>query len=197
MSDKAKKIIKKASQHINPVEKFNCLTDERTTTDGEEITFQYAWATHLDDEVFEWVFSLFKDNMYEMYAISQWGWDENSKRNELRATTARFIIAINSKGEKVGYTHYRFVVDHKIPALYCYEIQVVPEYQQKGIGSMLIRTLEALAEKTNVDKVMATVFAYNAKSLAFFHKNGYGSDVTCPNEEQGLDYLILSKEVQI
>ncbi|CAI5451788.1 unnamed protein product [Caenorhabditis angaria] len=197
MADKAKKLVKKASQQMNPVEKFQCLTDDRTSSDGEEITFKYAWATHLTDEEFDWVFSLFKQNMFTMYQMSQWGWDADSKKNELRATTARYIIALNSKGEKIGYTHYRFVLDHGIPALYCYEIQVIEDYQKKGVGSMLMRTLESLAEKTFMEKVLATVFAYNEKSLAFFHKNDYTSDVTCPDEDQGLDYLILSKGVQI
>lgn len=42
-------------------------------------------------------------------------------------------------------------------------------------------------------KLMATVFAFNGLSLAFFHKNGFISDETCPQPEDGLDYLILSK----
>lgn len=42
---------------------------------------------------------------------------------------------------------------------------------------------------------MATVFAFNAKSLGFFNKLGYEPDVTCPSEDAGLDYFILSKPV--
>ncbi|CAP29299.1 Protein CBG09255 [Caenorhabditis briggsae] len=190
----SKKLVKKASQLMKPVEKLDCETPRSTTTDGETITFEYMWATHLSDEDFEWVYALFKANMLDMYQKSQWGYDENSKRNELRATTSRFIIAINSKGEKIGYTTYRFVVDHNIPVAYCWELQILPAYQNKGIGSMMLDTLERLSARTNMAKVMATVFLYNAPSLGFFHKHGYVSDVTCPSDDSGLDYAILSKE---
>lgn len=49
--------------------------------------------------------------------------------------------------------------------------------------------------RTGMEKVMATVFAFNEKSLGFFHKLGYETDVTCPDENQGRDYLILSKTI--
>uniref|UniRef100_A0A8R1HH82 N-alpha-acetyltransferase 40 n=1 Tax=Caenorhabditis japonica TaxID=281687 RepID=A0A8R1HH82_CAEJA len=189
----AKKLVKKASQLMKPVEKFQCESPRNTTTEGETITFDYAWATHLNDDDFEWVFALFKKNMMEMYQKSQWGYDENSKRNELRATTSRFIIAVNSKGEKIGYLTYRFVVDHNIPVTYCWELQISPSYQNKGVGGMMLNTLERLSEKAGMSKVMATVFLYNSPSLGFFHKNGFSEDVTCPSEDSGLDYAILSK----
>ncbi|KAK6013509.1 acetyltransferase, GNAT family [Ostertagia ostertagi] len=149
--------------------------------------------------------------MFQLYSMSQWGWDPESKKAELNATTARFIIAKNEKGEPIGYTHYRFDMDHNSSVLYCYEIQVEERYQKKGVGTLLIQveeryqkkgvgtlliqTLETLAEKTGMEKVMATVFAFNEKSLGFFHKLGYETDISCPDENQGRDYLILSKAV--
>ena len=42
---------------------------------------------------------------------------------------------------------------------------------------------------------MATVFAFNAPSLAFFHKNEFSADSSCPDGDD-VDYLILSKKVQ-
>lgn len=47
-----------------------------------------------------------------------------------------------------------------------------------------------------MDKIMATVFAFNEKSLGFFHKLGFSADITCPDAEQDLDYLILSKSLK-
>ena len=46
-----------------------------------------------------------------------------------------------------------------------------------------------------MDKLLATVLAFNEKSLGFFHKIGFTTDSTCPTEDQGLDYLILSKSL--
>ncbi|VDL74734.1 unnamed protein product [Nippostrongylus brasiliensis] len=196
-SETSKKNVKKASKMPNPVEKFQCLPalDDRKTVDGETLSFETYWATHLSEEQSAWVFDLFKKNMFNFYSMSQWGWDPESKKAELGATTARFIIAKNEKGEPIGYTHYRFDMDHNSSVLYCYEIQVEESYQKKGVGTLLIQTLETLAEKTGMEKVMATVFAFNEKSLGFFHKLGYETDVTCPDENQGRDYLILSKPV--
>ncbi|KHJ88176.1 iron-sulfur cluster assembly accessory protein [Oesophagostomum dentatum] len=138
-SEASRRIVKKASKMPNPVEKLQCLPahEDRKTLDGEIISFETYWATHLSKEQEAWVFDLFKENMYQLYSISQWGWDTESKKQELGATTAR----------------------------------------------------------TGMDKVMATVFAFNEKSLGFFHKLGYEADVTCPDENQGLDYLILSKTI--
>ncbi|CAJ0588114.1 unnamed protein product [Cylicocyclus nassatus] len=189
-SEISKRNVKKAVKMANPIEKLQSQFASQYFF-RELISFESYWATHLNKEQEAWVFDLFKENMYQLYAMSQWGWDPESKKAELGATTARFIIAKNEKGEKIGYTHYRFDMDHNCPVLYCYEIQVVQKYQKKGVGTLLMQTLETLAEKTGMDKVMATVFAFNEKSLGFFHKLGYETDVTCPDENQGRDYLIL------
>ncbi|CAJ0961011.1 unnamed protein product, partial [Mesorhabditis belari] len=196
-ADANSKMVKKASKMKDPIETFKCLPEmeERKTGNGETITFRTAWSTHLDNEMHEWLMDLFNRNMQQLYSQSQWGYDPVSKKNELQATTARFIIAYNSKGDKVGYTHYRFDVDFARPVVYCYEIQVEPTYQMKGVGSLLLHTLENLAKKTSMEHVVATVFAFNEKSLGFFHKNGYTTDDSCPDENQGLDYLILSKRI--
>ncbi|KAE9420450.1 hypothetical protein Angca_007369, partial [Angiostrongylus cantonensis] len=182
---------------LNPIDKLKCLPppEERKTTDGEDVSFEMHWATHLSEQQAAWVFDLFKRNMFHLYSISQWGWDQESKKQELSATTARFLIAKNERGELIGYSHYRFDMDHHSSVVYCYEIQIEERYQKKGVGTLLIQTLETLAERTGMEKVMATVFAFNEKSLAFFHKLGYGIDVSCPDENQERDYLILSKKV--
>ncbi|CAI4223228.1 unnamed protein product [Auanema sp. JU1783] len=196
-AENAKKVVKKAIKMKDPVNQLDCYPpfEDRRTLDGELISFKTCWATHLTEEESNWAFDLFKENMYDLYTKSQWGWDPESKKQELGATTARYLVAYNATGDRVGYAHYRFDVDHTAPVVYCYEIQVCEKYQKKGIGSLLIQTLENLCARTGMEKVMATVFAFNAKSLGFFHKLGYEADVTCPDENRGLDYLILSKVI--
>jgi len=50
----------------------------------------------------------------------------------------------------VAFVHYRFVIDHDVPVLYCYEIQVEPEWQNRGLGGMLIDMLCEMASRWGV-----------------------------------------------
>uniref|UniRef100_A0A914DE69 N-alpha-acetyltransferase 40 n=1 Tax=Acrobeloides nanus TaxID=290746 RepID=A0A914DE69_9BILA len=190
-----KKNVKKASKMPNPIEQLKCLPAKIETRDGEPLSLEFYWATHLNDAQHLWIFELFCQNMKEMYTRSNWGFEENSKKHELQATTARYIIVKNSKKKHIGYTHYRFDMDNDVPVVYCYELQVDKSYQNKGIGSLLLQILENLAKNSGMEKVMATVFAFNAPSLGFFHRNGFSTDLTCPDPEDDCDYLILSKPV--
>uniref|UniRef100_A0A915PT25 N-alpha-acetyltransferase 40 n=1 Tax=Setaria digitata TaxID=48799 RepID=A0A915PT25_9BILA len=188
-ADAKKKLVKKATKLINTYSVINDTTRFENIA-SEKVHFVFSWGTHLNDEEFEWIFQLFVTNMHAMYQISQWGYDEVSKRQELRATTSRYIIAKNESDKRIAYLHYRFDIDFEFAVLYCYEIQVEKEYQIKGIGSALLSVAECLGKKMSMDKLMATVFAFNGNSLAFFHKNGFSVDSSCPDEG---DYLILSK----
>ncbi|KAM3717651.1 N-alpha-acetyltransferase [Dirofilaria immitis] len=184
-----KKLIKKATKLMNAENAIDGTTRFENIA-SEKVHFAFSWATHLNDKEFEWIFQLFVTNMRTMYQMSQWGYDELSKRQELRATTSRYIIAKNMNNTPIAYLHYRFVIDSDSAVLYCYEIQVEDKYQVKGIGSALLSIAECLARKMSMDKLMATVFAFNGNSLAFFHKNGFSVDPSCPDAG---DYLILSK----
>lgn len=51
------------------------------------------------------------------------------------------------KEENIAFLHYRFVIEANEPVLYCYELQVEVEYQNQGIGSLLLNTAEKVAKK--------------------------------------------------
>uniref|UniRef100_A0AC34GXE1 N-alpha-acetyltransferase 40 n=1 Tax=Panagrolaimus sp. ES5 TaxID=591445 RepID=A0AC34GXE1_9BILA len=189
-----KKLVKKATKMLNPLKTTGCEPEEMKTIDGEPLTLESYWATNLHPVQFLWIFELFNDNMLEMYKRSNWGYEEESKKQELQATTARYIIVKDSKKKHVGYVHYRFVVDYGFPAVYCFELQIAPAYQKRGVGSLLIDILVNLAKKTGMHKVMATVFMFNYESLAFFHKNGFRLDASTPTATD-CDYFILSRNV--
>ena len=46
---------------------------------------------------------------------------------------------------------------------FSFEIQVVPEYQRRGIGAYLIDLLEAIGRAARMEKVMLTVFKGNGR----------------------------------
>ncbi|VDP12658.1 unnamed protein product [Onchocerca flexuosa] len=141
-----KKLVKKATKLINTENVIDGTTRFENMA-SEKVRFAFSWGTHLNDEEFEWVFQLFVANMRAMYQISQWGYDELSKKQELRATTSRYIIAKNTNDKPIAYLHYRFDIDFDSAVLYCYEIQVEDEYQVKGIGSALLSIAECLGKK--------------------------------------------------
>ncbi|VDN07380.1 unnamed protein product [Thelazia callipaeda] len=189
--DVKKKLVKKATKLMNienvvkPISLFQDLANI-------QIHFTFKWGTCLSEEEFAWVFELFEKNMRGMYQISKWGYNEISKRQELRATTSRYIIVKNEDHKPIAYLHYRFVIEFDSAVLYCYEIQVEKDYQAKGVGSALLSIAECIGKKVSMEKLMATVFAFNGASLAFFHKNGFTVDSSCPDEG---DYLILCKSL--
>jgi GNAT superfamily N-acetyltransferase len=189
-----KKLVKKATKMPNAVKSTGAEPAEMKTSDGVELTMEHYWATNLHPVQFLWIFELFNDNMIELYKRSNWGYEEESKKQELQATTARYIIVKDSKKKHVGYVHYRFVVDYNVPAVYCFELQIAAAYQKRGVGTILIETLVNLAKKTGMHKVMATVFMFNYESLAFFHKNGFRLDNSTPTATD-CDYFILSRSV--
>lgn len=168
------------------------------TNDGESLGLDCQWGTQLNQDDTDWVFQLFRRNMRQLYLKSQWGYDECLKLQELQATTARFLILRNPHSRPVAYAHFRFVEDDGRAVLYCFEIQVERDYQQKGAGTLLLELLKRLGKSTQMEALMCTVFVFNAPSLAFFHKVGFRADRTCMlgkdcvDECHTRDFVILS-----
>lgn len=102
------------------------------------------------------------------YGPDKWPAEEKLKRREMVSPDARYIFvrnklsstnnadvgASNNKGlwrsegdPMVAFVHYRFVVEHDVPALYVYEIQLEGPLQGKGLGKFLMQILELVARK--------------------------------------------------
>jgi L-amino acid N-acyltransferase YncA len=56
------------------------------------------------------------------------------------------------------------------------EISICVKYQNKGIGSLLLRKMETRAKKRKLSAVWAWVSKNNTVSLNFFYKNGFKAD---------------------
>ncbi|CAD5222773.1 unnamed protein product [Bursaphelenchus okinawaensis] len=126
--DLAKKVVKKASKVTSPVEHYKCIPSSLKTAGGENLNLEFYWATHLNEAQCTWIFELFNKKMEEMYRKSEWGYEENSKRAGLFATTSRYIIVKSAAGKHIAFMHYRFVIEVEEPALYVYELQVDQSY---------------------------------------------------------------------
>ena len=164
----------------------------------------------LTEKEFQWILDLTERNMKTHYEHSENGWNPKQKEKEFKHETARFLLCRqvldgdnssgDSDGRLIAFVHFRFEMDdeNKHPVIYCYEIQVVDEFQSKGIGKHLMHLLYQMASRFKMNKVMLTCFKHNQKTLQFYTGLlGYAPDVCSPSV-CGLnkDYEILSKRIK-
>ncbi|KAM8705331.1 hypothetical protein ACLKA7_009749 [Drosophila subpalustris] len=147
----------------------------------------------MDAKTLKWTFKLAEQNVGPYYKQLKMGWKPKIKQAELNKNWARFLVALNQQNQPVAYTMFRFDMDDGDCVLYCYEIQISPEYQRKGLGKFMMETLESCARFWQLEKIMLTVLNNNESSLKFFKTLGYVTDETSPDVLQEADYQILSK----
>ncbi|XP_014786549.1 N-alpha-acetyltransferase 40 isoform X3 [Octopus bimaculoides] len=140
-------------------------------------------------------FKKFERNGYE---ASDWGWSDREKKTEMTEDKAWYLIARDLDSKKpVACVHFRFDLECDDEVLYCYEIQIMPEARRKGLGKFLMQILELLAHKTDMKKVMLTIFKHNPVGRDFFvNKLKYSVDEISPQTplfEEEYCYEILSK----
>ena len=66
-------------------------------------------------------------------------------------------VAGATKLAPVAVAHFRFELEEVAPVLYLYELMVDPIVQRKGLGLFLLRLLELVARKQQMEWLMATV----------------------------------------
>lgn len=163
-------------------------------SEGLNLKIEYQPSDMVKQEDMDQMFNLLKTNMEDYYDKSSWGWDDNKKKEELTDENAKFLIARNSEGKILGFSHFRFEVEINHPVLYCYELQVAEEIHKKGVGKYLMSILFLIAFKFKLIKVMVTVFTHNKPAVDFYMKSlGFRRDETCPYEEEDKCYMILSQ----
>lgn len=145
-------------------------------------------------DLFSWMMNLLEQNMAELYAACEWGWNLEEKRKEMSNKASRFIVAYSELDKPVAFTHFRFDMDHKVSVVYCYELQVDPVAQKQGLAKHIMQILESLCHQQNMCKVILTVFNNNENACNFFASQGYKPDASSP-QNFGVEafYSILSK----
>ncbi|KAK2188628.1 hypothetical protein NP493_126g00024 [Ridgeia piscesae] len=174
---------------------------------GLDLTICCHRVEDLDAETKDWTFKLTKSNMQGFYEDSGWGWNDKQKLDEMSEDKARYLVARNQENKPVALVHFRFDMDYEEAVLYCYEIQLVKSVRHKALGKFLMQILELLAHKTQMSKVMLTVFKQNQAALEFFTKKlKYDMDETSPEDsmaeamfdEDGFNtYIILRKMIGV
>lgn len=186
--------VKKANSQENPLSALPSF--QSYDRNGICVQFETLRASELDIKTKDWIFQLLEANMKSMYEESDWGWCEGNKILELFEESAWYLIARSKEGEPVAFAHFRYDMDFDDDVLYCYEIQLEPAQRRKGLGKLMMKMLELMMIKSELVKIMLTVFKHNDGATKFF-KNvlRYEVDETSPYNTiyEQFDYEILSR----
>ncbi|GJJ69576.1 N-alpha-acetyltransferase 40 [Entomortierella parvispora] len=166
-------------------------------------------AYHINDMpemLLKFAVDLVESNMKELYMKSKDGWCREDKEDEMEDELSRYLITF-CDNVPVAMVHFQFVeeetmTDRDAEVAYCFEIQVTPGYQRKGIGAYLIGLLESIGKQAAMDKVMLTVFKANTSAIKFYidqlkYKYDEISPCVCLTRGRAsrFDYEILSKDL--
>jgi GNAT superfamily N-acetyltransferase len=171
---------------------------------GLDLKLETLRGPELDEKTMEWAFRLLESNMKALYEKCYSGkdpdlcWNESRKRDELIDARAWFLIARTQEGTPVAFSHFRYDMDYDDDVIYCYEIQVEKGYRRKGLGRFMMKVLELLMMKSNMLKLMATIFKNDDPEMKFF-KNclKFETDETSPIDDdmyqESFEYEIVSR----
>lgn len=166
-------------------------------------------------ELFKWCFNLIKENMEFRHSKSKYlPWCKKTKLEELQDPSTRIIILFDASESPVAFASYQFstepdLQDVPIPCLYWYELHVMKECRNFGLGGYLVATIEEVA-KNNSDKcqkIMLTAFKKLPRNslyrspIDFYIRHGFKFDPISPSQclkpkdAVAYDYEIMSKEL--
>jgi ribosomal protein S18 acetylase RimI-like enzyme len=117
-----------------------------------------------------------RDRLYELYAsvlkghISEiWGWDESWQQADFDDNFVPENIQLVVVGDKViGYIH----VDTQNPTPYVRMVCIRAEYQRKGIGGALLKSLMQDCSTEERDLALG-VFRINTDARRFYERLGF------------------------
>ncbi|XP_059452907.1 uncharacterized protein LOC132183587 isoform X7 [Corylus avellana] len=182
-------LIKSASADKDPLSSFPSF--RHFDRNGLSIYLKSGCGDKLSSSIKQYIMRLLKANMEAPYGF-EWPTEEKVKRSEMVAPEARYIFVheapsastseiltmserkrpsnncVEDRGPMVGFVHYRFTLEEKIPVLYVYELQLEPCVQAKGLGNFLMQLIELIACKNRMSAVVLTVQKANSLAMNFY-----------------------------
>jgi len=189
--------VKAANEVDDPLQELKAF--QKFNRNGLNVQLACKKITSMSAEEVEECFKMVKDNMHALYEQSSWGWNEKGKMEEMTDDNVRYLMCYDDNGNMIAMCHFRFDTDEDVEVLYCYEIQLLKAARGKGLGKFLMQTLELMAVRAKMRKIMVTVFKANERAVKFFRENlKYIVDDTSPTYEDPMhpedyDYEIYSK----
>jgi len=116
----------------------------------------------------EFIFNLKKSTL-KAHIEKIWGWDDEYQRQVL---STEFIeennYMIYSDGVIIGVLEINETIDE----FHIVELEIVPEYQRKGIGSAILQDI-ILRMNEKGKKIKLGCFTINTEALKLYEKNGF------------------------
>ncbi|XP_055378260.1 N-alpha-acetyltransferase 40 [Condylostylus longicornis] len=190
-SSSQQKFIEMASKAKNPMEKFD--DSMKFEKDGQTFNLICKSKCDVDPKILKWAFKLAERNVGLYYKTCSMGWQPKIKQRDLNKNWAKYLIAFDKRKTPIAYSMFRFDHDYGKKVLYCYEMQIEQDFRRIGLGRFMMAALEKCAEFWNMEKVVLTVLRNNYDAKAFFSKLDYKLDETSPDDNEKVDYEILSK----
>ncbi|KAG6548942.1 hypothetical protein Mapa_009710 [Marchantia paleacea] len=164
---------------------------------GLNLTIEYGTGETLSSSMKDYIMKLYTVNMMGPFG-DEWPQEQKNKRREMVSQAARYIIlrqttgsqvdakdeaqALESKSREqkqqslwagegdpvVAFVQFRFMIDHDVPVLYVYELQLESCVQRKGLGKFLMQFCELIGRKNQMKGVMLTVQKKNIGAMNFY-----------------------------
>ena len=175
---------------------------------GLNLSLETVRASDLDEQTLAWAFNTVKysmkplydearENDPDSYYEAEYGWRECEKMNELREDMAWFLLVRTEEGSPVAFSHFRYNMHFDDEVLYCYDLQVERAYRRKGLGRFMMKVLEMLMIKSDMLKLMCTIFKNDKPEIEFF-KTALKFEMDETNMlDKNFQYEILSRYNQI
>ncbi|KAI0361223.1 acyl-CoA N-acyltransferase [Trametes cingulata] len=207
-ASKAVRIANKAS--AEEIAAAACIPANKTFKD-KSLSLRVCAAPSLSESERERIWELWEENMRALVEPSSFGWNPETKKEELFHRDARYILVSDPAGFQergpIAFSSFRFEEEEGEDVLYCYELQVAGDFRNLGLGHFLMEKLGRIGKHWHMAKVMLTVLKSNVAARRFYSRNGFEVDPTSPEyqspsdqedeaeswEDDTYDYEILSK----
>ena len=120
----------------------------------------------------------------ETYIDATWGWDENTQRQRQQEEFAAYTYqVIEVAGQSVGTC----IVRREPDCFYLSGLYLLPEYQGRGLGSLVLQSLLSEGEAHKLP-IRLRVLRVNSHAQRLYERHGF--TVT---DETEIDFIVMEK----
>uniref|UniRef100_A0A182VTZ8 N-alpha-acetyltransferase 40 n=1 Tax=Anopheles minimus TaxID=112268 RepID=A0A182VTZ8_9DIPT len=144
----------------------------------------------METSFMEWAYKIAERNLKQKYLTYGFRWQKSTSYKDLFLNWARYVIAYDPHTHlPVGYVFFRFNIAMGRTAVTIYGLHVDENYRNVGLGTHLMKTLEALAHRLGVELLIIGVAKRDIALKRFLNRLGF----TAENKEASInpEYEVL------